>query len=353
MPPALFTFGNEFFARSGDQHFLLDADTYGATLRPVFAEALTGAKPASPAPVAPDRGVEVDGHPLECDLPANGLAMASPTTSSRSLARASHSVYPRRGHELTDEKCARWEPTARRYFPLAQYTRSRSVLCVSSPTPRSKIAGQLAMIRLAAKSVVTTSEGAAPLEDYGAKCSRSIGPMSRTRAPAVTSASPASARTPDPEGLPRLSPTCSRPSINDRLQRMRVRTAIYRALGAVSARRPDSAVACLLGISIAWSLDRGAIGGRRRRALLAMVSRRADRRVYAATGVGGPLTRGAAEWSRSMRSARRFPFRHSRRVAGGDAVALRRRGGEGGPSFTVAGSATPVERRCGTTSRRL
>ncbi|MEA1072929.1 hypothetical protein [Sphingomonas sp. LY160] len=98
VPPALFAFGNAFFARSGDQHFLLDADTYGATLRPVFAEALTDAQPACPAPVTPNRGVEVDGHPLECDLPANGLAMALTDDSIALASPWSYQlrVYPRR-----------------------------------------------------------------------------------------------------------------------------------------------------------------------------------------------------------------------------------------------------------------
>lgn len=91
-PPRLGVLGNGFILSSAGEHFLLEADAYGATLRPVPREDGEAATPARPASLSGGGQLRIGNRTLASDWPADGLFEAETADSVAIVSRFSHAV---------------------------------------------------------------------------------------------------------------------------------------------------------------------------------------------------------------------------------------------------------------------
>ncbi len=96
-PPRLGVLGDTFMLSSGEVHFVLDADAYGATLRPASREDGDAAVPAQPASLVHGDRLRADDRTVPCDWPQDGLYLAQTRDSIAVVSRFSHAarVIPR------------------------------------------------------------------------------------------------------------------------------------------------------------------------------------------------------------------------------------------------------------------
>ena len=90
-PPRLGVLGDGFILSSAGEHYLLEADAYGATLRPVDPEQ---GQAAQPAPRAALEGghLRADDRLVPCEWPQEGLRFAATTDSIAVVSQLSHAV---------------------------------------------------------------------------------------------------------------------------------------------------------------------------------------------------------------------------------------------------------------------
>jgi hypothetical protein len=71
---------------------MLEADAYGATLRPVSREDGEAAAPARAAALAKGNLLRADDRTVSCDWPADGLSLAQNADSIAIVSPLSHAV---------------------------------------------------------------------------------------------------------------------------------------------------------------------------------------------------------------------------------------------------------------------
>lgn len=96
-PPRLGVIDNQFVLSSVDQHFVLEADGYGAVLRRVAPDYAAAAVPAGPAHLTPDGHLRSDDRLVACEWSADGLMVAATGDSMAVVSSHAHAVqvFPR------------------------------------------------------------------------------------------------------------------------------------------------------------------------------------------------------------------------------------------------------------------
>ncbi|HEX8055270.1 MAG TPA: hypothetical protein VF481_01305 [Novosphingobium sp.] len=90
-PPRLGVLGDSFILSSAGEHYLLEADAYGATLRPVDPEQGEAAQPA-PAAALESGHLRAADRLVPCEWPQDGLHSAATADSIAVVSRLSYAV---------------------------------------------------------------------------------------------------------------------------------------------------------------------------------------------------------------------------------------------------------------------